>query len=91
MFFLKAENSCHQHVRKRLDVGVEVADSAAVVAPRHLQLILKFGELVLLGEEILVGLELRIGLGHREQAVQRALEFMLGGGLAGNIGGDHGG
>ena len=68
---------------------VEVAHGAVVVAPRHLQLILELGDLILQREEILVGLELRIGLGDGEQPAQRALQLVLGGGLAGDVGGVH--
>src|SRR3954447_19455422 len=50
-------------VRERLDRGVQIADCAIVIAPRHLQLVFDGGELVLEIAEIGVGLEFGIGLG----------------------------
>lgn len=55
-----------------MDLDVEIAHRAVVVAARHLQLIFNFGELVLQLQEVLVGLELRIGLGEREQPPRAA-------------------
>src|SRR5262252_7454088 len=56
---------------KRLHGDIQVALRAVVVAPRHLQLILDIGVLLLQFEEVLVGLELGIGFGHREELAER--------------------
>src|ERR1700722_3787345 len=52
-FCAEAEHPGHEVVRKRLDRDVEVAHRAVVVAPRHLQLVLDAGQLLLQGEEVL--------------------------------------
>src|SRR4051812_487145 len=67
--------------RERLDPVVVAQHGVVVELPRVGDLVLGRGQLLLQVQEVLVGLEVRIRLGHREQALQRPAQLVLGLGL----------
>src|ERR1700741_5609757 len=83
---LEAEHAGDEVRGCLLDHDVVVAHRTVVVAPRELNLVLDFREVVLQLLEVGAGLQFRIGLGHGHHLADHRGDLALGLGARGNIG-----